>query len=146
MEDQAARQNNHRVLGARSGHGESHQSKNSQRTEATRQRESNGKNIQGEFRDVRASDQPQTTTKRSEQRDPQDRGKTGENGLKNKIRGIQGKTHQSRATPDKSSDLREELRANGNKGKRLEPGEADKQPSQDVRKERDRAVAHPPPN
>ena len=56
------------------------------------------------------------------------------------------KTHQSRATPDKSSDLREELRANGNKRKRLEPGEANKQPSHDVRNERDRVVTHPPPN
>ena len=98
--------NRHRALEARLGDGESHQSKNIQRTEATQQRESNRKKTPG--------------------RVPQHQG--------------------IRATPDKSSYLREEMRANGNKGKRLEPGEADKQPSHDIRNERDRVVMHPPPN
>ena len=81
------------------------QSKSSQRTEAIRQRESNGKYSQDEFRDIRASDQQQRTIKRSEQRGPQGRVTTGDTGLKNEVRWIQGKAHRIVATPDKSPDL-----------------------------------------
>ena len=122
------------------------QSRSSQRTEATRKSKSNGKYSQGEFHEIRASDQPQRTVKRSEQRGPQGRVTIGDTGLKNESRWIQGKAHRIVATPDKSPDIREKQGANANKGKMLGLGEADKQPNQDVRDERDRVVAHPPPS
>ena len=122
------------------------QSKNGQRTEATRQGESSSKYSQAEFRHIRASDQPQIAIKRSKHLGTQGRVTTGDTNVKDDSGWIHGKVHRVVATPGRIPDLMEKQVANVSEGKMLVLGEADKLLSQDFKDRRDRVVSHPPPS